>query len=283
VLQTEEADREQKDAPYHSQEPERLHRQETAEKPLILDLQDDQTVRELIRRHLEREGFAIVSASGGNEGLRLARELNPAAITLDVKMPDLDGWTVLAAIKGDPKLAHIPVVLMTIIDEKNRGFSLGATEYLVKPVESDALVRVLREVSNAPAGRILIVDDDEVDRSNIRSALERVGWQITEADNGQVALKRLRDARPDVIVLDLMMPQMDGFEFLDQIRCTSEWREIPVIIITARDLTADDSARLNGWVERVIQKKGRDEMLREVLDVLSRCVERRRGERVAVA
>jgi CheY-like chemotaxis protein len=253
------------------------------ENPLILIVDDDQTVRDVVGRYLEREGFSVAFSEGGREGLRLARELNPAAITLDIKMPDLDGWTVLAALKGDPALANIPVVLMTIMDEKNRGFALGATDYLVKPVDRDTLVRILRQISGAVGGRILMVEDDEIARRGMKLALEHLGWQVAEADNGHVALAQLDEARPDVILLDLMMPEMDGFEFLEEKRRHGDWHDIPVIIITARDLTPEDRDRLNGGVERVIQKTGRDEMLREVRDVLGRCVERRRGERTAVA
>ncbi|WP_162914831.1 response regulator [Desertibaculum subflavum] len=254
-----------------------------SDRPLILVIDDDQTVRDVVGRFLEREGFDVAAAEGGQEGLRLARALDPAAITLDVDMPDLDGWTVLAAIKGDPALAHIPVVLVTIVDEKNRGFSLGATDYLVKPVDRDTLIRVLRQVGQAADGHILIVDDDEIGRHRLKVALEDVGWRTAEADNGQVAIARLEEALPDAVLLDLMMPQMDGFEFLEAVRGRAEWRDLPVIVITARDLSADDRARLNGRVERVIQKTGREEILREVRDVLGRCVRRGRGERAAVA
>src|SRR5262249_9121778 len=149
-----------------------------SESQLILVVDDDQTVREIIGRYLEREGFAVAFSDGGREGLRMARELNPAAITLDINMPDLDGWTVLAALKGDPALSHIPVVLVTILDEKNRGFALGATDYLVKPVDRDTLIRVLRQTSEAVSGRVLMVDDDEIARRTMRLALEHQGWQI---------------------------------------------------------------------------------------------------------
>jgi len=255
-----------------------------SESPLILVVDDDQTVREVVGRYLEREGFTVAFSDGGREGLRLARELNPAAITLDINMPDLDGWTVMAALKGDPALAHIPVVLMTIIDEKSRGFALGATDYLVKPVDRDALVRVLRQACGVMGGRLLMVDDDEIARRGMRLALEPQGWQIAEAANGQIALEQIKLGRPDAILLDLMMPEMDGFAFLEEMRCQDQWRDIPVIVITARELTAHDRDRLNGGIERIIQKTGRDELLRQVRDVLDRCVDRRRrGERIAVA
>jgi len=241
----------------------------------ILVVDDDATVRDLLSRHLVREGFAAVTASGGFEALRLARQLQPAAITLDVMMPDMDGWTVLAAIKGDPELADIPVILVTIVDEKNRGYALGATEYMVKPIDRDRLVAVLRRISGAMDRRALLVDDDEVMRRGIRVALEQDGWKIVEAENGRVALARLAEAVPDVVVLDLMMPEMDGFEFVDAIRQRAQWRDVPILVVTAKDLTADDRARLTVGVERVLEKRGRDEMLATVTLALGDIVRRR--------
>jgi signal transduction histidine kinase/CheY-like chemotaxis protein len=253
-----------------------------SEAPTILVVDDDQTVREIIERHLTREGFAVVTARGGQEGLRLARELHPAAITLDVMMADLDGWTVLAAIKGDPELADIPVILVSIVDEKNRGYALGATDYLVKPVDRARLSGVLRNICGAAGRRVLLVDDDDTVRRGMRQALEKDGWQVGEAENGRVALVRLAEARPDIIMLDLMMPEMDGFEFLVEMRSRAEWRDVPVLVVTAKDLTTEEQSRLNGDVERVLQKGSSelDEMLQEISRVLPGSIERGRGKKV---
>jgi GAF domain-containing protein/CheY-like chemotaxis protein len=253
---------------------------EEPEEPLILVVDDDATVRELVVRHLERAGFAAVAARGGQEGLRLVRELRPAAVTLDIMMPDLDGWTVLAAIKGDPELSSIPVVLMSIVEEKNRGYALGAADYLVKPVDRSKLIETLTALCGATAGRALLVDDDDVVRHGVRQALGPIGWQVTEAENGMRALEAISAGRPDVIILDLMMPKMDGFEFLEELRGRAEWQDIPVVIITAKDLTEADRDRLNGGVERIIQKSDRDEMLRQLSREVSRCV-KRQAARVA--
>jgi PAS domain S-box-containing protein len=239
---------------------------------LILVVDDDATVRELVARHLQRAGFAVVGARGGQEGLRLVRELRPAAVTLDIMMPDLDGWTVLAAIKGDPALAGVPVVLMSIVEEKNRGYALGAADYLVKPVDRAKLVAALTRACGTAAGSVLLVDDDEMVRRSVRQALEPIGWKVTDAENGQVAVEALAAGRPDVIILDLMMPKMDGFEFLDELRGRPDWQGTPVVIITAKDLTDEDRNRLNGGVERIIQKSDRDEMLRQLSREISKCV-----------
>jgi CheY-like chemotaxis protein len=187
-------------------------------------------------------------------------------------MPDLDGWTVLAAIKGDPALASTPVVLMSIIDEKNRGYALGAADYLVKPVERTKLVETLTGICGASAGRVLLVDDDDLIRRGVRQALEPIGWKVTEAQNGEVAFDALQSTRPDVIILDLLMPKMDGFAFLDELRGRPDWQDIPVVVITAKELTDEDRTRLNGGVERVIQKRDRDEMLRQLSREIAKCV-----------
>jgi GAF domain-containing protein/CheY-like chemotaxis protein/anti-sigma regulatory factor (Ser/Thr protein kinase) len=253
--------------------------------PTILVVDDDQTVREMMERHLSREGFTVVTASGGQEGLRLARELHPAAMTLDIMMPDLDGWTVLAAIKGDPELADIPVILMSIVDEKKRGYSLGATDYMVKPVDRARLSGVLRDICGTVGRHALLVDDDDMMRRGMRLALEQDGWQVSEAENGRIALARLTEARPDIIMLDLMMPEMDGFEFLVEMRSRAEWRDIPVLVVTAKDLSAEERSRLNGDVERVLQKGAAelDELLREIGRVLPGSIERGRGKKVVEA
>jgi CheY-like chemotaxis protein len=190
---------------------------------------------------------------------------------------------VLAAIKGDPTLADIPVILMTIVDEKNRGYSLGAAEYLVKPVDREKLTQILRRICGPIRGCVLVVDDDDIVRHQMRLQLQHGGWSISEAANGRIALARLDEARPDAIILDLIMPEMDGFEFLEEMRRRAEWRDIPIVVVTSKDLTAEDRSRLNGGVERIIQKTGRDDTLREVRGVLSKLLERGRGEKPAEA
>jgi CheY-like chemotaxis protein len=250
---------------------------------VVLVIDDDPTVLELMERFLLKEGFAVITAANGVEGLRRTREARPAAITLDVLMPDLDGWAVLAALKSDPALADIPVILVSVVDEQSRGYSLGAADYLVKPVDRERLNEALRRLCGSRrAGRLLVVEDDITTRQIVRQALEREGWAVTEAENGRVALARLAEARPDVIVLDLMMPEMDGFEFLGELRRDNAWRDVPVLVLTAMDLGEADRRRLSGEVERIIRKDAgdRDELLREISRLLSASV-RRRSDREA--
>jgi CheY-like chemotaxis protein len=244
----------------------------------VLVIDDDPTVRDLMERFLVREGFSVVTASGGIEGLRRAREARPTAITLDVMMPDLDGWTVLAALKGDPELADIPVIVVTILDEKSKGYALGATDYMVKPIDRERLAGVLRGLCGGRlAPHVLVVEDDEDTRAVIRQTLERAGFTLAEAENGRVALARVAERRPDAVVLDLVMPEMNGFEFLAAFRSHAAWRSVPVVVLTALELTEEDRRRLNGEVERVLRKGAceRDELLAEVRQALAAALERR--------
>ena len=244
----------------------------------VLVIDDDETVRDLMERFLVKEGFSVITAANGIEGLKRAREAHPAAITLDVMMPDLDGWTVLAALKGDPALADIPVILVTIVDEKARGYALGATDYMVKPIDRERLANVLRSLcGDHPAPHALVIEDDETTGLVIRQTLERAGWSVAQAEHGRSGLERVADRRPDVIVLDLMMPEMNGFDFLDALRGNPDWRAIPVLVLTAMDLSDEDRRRLNGEVERILQKgaSAREELLDEVGRILASIVARR--------
>ncbi len=251
----------------------------------VLVIDDDPTSRALVRRLLTREGFRVEEAVDGENGLRLAREHRPDVITLDVLMPGLDGWSVLGLLKEDPDLADIPVVMLTIADEEQLGYSLGASEYLTKPIARDRLVAVLRKHGRRGLARqVLVVEDDIATRAVLRRTLAQEGWLVEEAENGKVALERLADRIPDLILLDLMMPEMDGFEFLEALRTAQTWQTIPVVVITAKDLSADDRRRLNGGVERVVHKGTRGDaadLLAEVRDlVASRLAGTRGGESV---
>jgi CheY-like chemotaxis protein len=241
----------------------------------VLVIDDDPRVRELLQRFLSKEGFQVASASGGEEGLRLAKHLRPTAITLDVMMPGMDGWAVLTALKADPDLAEIPVIMLTIVDNKNLGYALGAADYLTKPVDRDRLVAILQKYPREdPSRPVLVVEDDAATREMLRRMLDKEGWRMTEAEHGRVALERIAAHRPALILLDLMMPEMDGFQFVAEVRKQEAWRSIPIIVVTAKDLTEADRLRLNGYVDRILQKGAysREELLCEVRDLVAACV-----------
>ena len=221
----------------------------------MLVIDDDPAVHDLMRRSLEKDGFRVELAADGKTGLELARQLKPVVITLDVMMPHLDGWAVLTALKADPVTADIPLIMLTIVDDKQMGFALGAADYFTKPIDFQRLHGVL-EKYRKPAGlqTVLVIEDDASARDILRRTLEKDGWQVAEAQNGKVGLERLAEATPALILLDLMMPEMDGFEFMEALRRRGNEKRIPVIVITAKDLTEEDRRRLNGGVERIIQK-----------------------------
>ena len=241
----------------------------------VLVVDDDPIMRDLLRRVLERGGFRVVCAASGSEGLLLAAELDPCAITLDVMMPGMDGWTMLARLKEDPSLSAIPVVMLTMVSESDRGFALGADHYLTKPLDRSALLRVLDSYrSEAPDAQepVLLVEDDEPTRTLIQRVLEQQGWPVVTAGNGIEALERLESMTPRLVLLDLMMPRMDGFEFLHRFRAHEAWRGISVVVVTAKELTAEDHDRLQAGASEVVPKGGldRDRLVEQVRELVQR-------------
>ncbi|MEI6043933.1 MAG: response regulator [Chloroflexota bacterium] len=238
---------------------------------VVLVVDDDPKARELLQRYLRENGFEVFCAENGVEGLRLAQELRPNVITLDVIMPGGDGWQVLAALKANPELAEIPVVMTTMVDEKTMGYALGAADYVTKPVDREHLVAVLKK-HQRPEGddSVLLVEDDPATRDMMRKMLEREGWRVREAENGLIGLQQIREQIPGLILLDLMMPQMDGFEFVRELRQHKDWRSIPVIVTTAKDLTSEERELLNGSVTQVLQKGSYsyERLLAEVKDLV---------------
>ena len=233
----------------------------------VLVIDDDPQVRDLIQRFLVKDGFRVAAAYRGEEGLQMARELRPDAIILDVMMPGMDGWAVLHSLKADPALADIPVVMATMIDDKNLGYALGASDYLTKPLDRNRLSAIVRKYrKNLQPGLALVVEDDPDSRQVMCRFLEKEGWTVEEAENGRVGLEHIARQAPDLILLDLMMPEMDGFELVNELHTHPQWRTIPVVVVTARELTAEDRRRLNGSVERILQKGAysREELLQTV-------------------
>jgi CheY-like chemotaxis protein len=238
----------------------------------ILVIDDDPEAGELIERNLLKDGFNVTKATSGEQGLRLARELMPVAITLDVMMPGMDGWSVLRALKADPLLCDIPVIMLTMLEDRTRGYSLGAVDYLTKPVGREELQKALSRYNADDVGNnVLLVDDDVEARELMAHNLEKAGWIVSEAGNGQEALDAMDSAQPQLVLLDLMMPVMDGFGFLSEMRARPEWRHIPVIVVTAKELTGEDHERLNGMVEEVLEKSADtcDALLQRVREAVS--------------
>ncbi|HEV2210693.1 MAG TPA: response regulator [Verrucomicrobiae bacterium] len=221
----------------------------------VLVIDDEVNARELVARALTKEGFHVELATDGKRGLELARELKPAVITLDVMMPGMDGWAVLRALKADAQTAEIPVIMLTIVDDKQIGFALGAADYFTKPIDWTRLAASLQKYRRAPdAQTVLVVEDEAQTREMLRRALGKADWEVLEAENGRVALDKLNGLVPAVILLDLMMPEMDGFEFMQELRKRPAFRLVPVVVITAKDITDEDRRRLNGQVSRILQK-----------------------------
>ena len=251
----------------------------------VLVVDDDPISRDLIERALCRQGLHIEVADSGEQALRLAKKLRPDVITLDVIMPGMDGWTVLSALKADPELASIPVILLSFVGNKSLGFALGASDYLTKPVDGKRLAALLNKyrrdqdcvASKKLTGQILIVEDDVATRKILRRILEKQGWAVMEADSGRAALEKLEIARPHLILLDLMLPDMDGFELIGELRKSHSRDPIPIVAITGKDLTPGESQQLNGYVARVLQKGvySCDTLLRDVRSIVNDRFDRR--------
>lgn len=242
------------------------------EKKLILVIDDDQDAADILKRNLIKSGYDVLVATSGAEGLEIARTKHPAAITLDVMMPGMDGWSVLTALKSDTSVSHIPVIMVTMLQDRQFGFALGAAEFLTKPVNHDKLREVLAKYCGQPASYALVVEDDPGNRQLLCRMLEKENVRYIEAANGSEALERVAEEPPGIILLDLMMPVMDGFEFLNLLRRQPGHEHIPVVVITAKDLNTEDRERLTGSVSQVIQKGAvdRDKLLHDITAMLAR-------------
>jgi PAS domain S-box-containing protein len=251
----------------------------------VLVVDDDPISRDLIERALARQGLRIELAASGEQALILAKQLRPDAITLDVMMPGMDGWAVLSALKADPELAEIPVILLSFVGNKSLGFALGASDYLTKPVDGKRLAALLEKyrrdrdgvANNSSIGQILIVEDDVSIREILRRILEKHGWAVAEANSGSAALQQLNVARPHLILLDLMLPEMDGFELIGELRKSDSGKAIPIVVITGKELTELENQQLESSVDRVLHKGvySCDTLLREVRELVNASLDRR--------
>ena len=227
--------------------------------PSVLVVDDDPGARDLLGRYLQRAGYAVIMAGGGEEALRLARAMKPDIVTLDVLMPQMDGWAVLAAMKESPALADVPVIMVSVTDNRELAISQGVSDYLMKPVGREQLLQSLRRCYPQLAERrVLIVEDDAPTRELMRSILEKNCCTIVEAEHGLAGLERLAETRPDVILLDIMMPEMDGFEFIARVRAEPRCQDIPIVVVTAKTLTAEERAQLNSHMQGFVQKGDAD-------------------------
>ena len=237
----------------------------------VLVIDDDPSVHDIIQRFLSQEGFNVITSLSGQEGLRLAREQSPDLILLDVRMPNLSGWDVLSRLKSDPQLADIPVVMVTIEADQSLGCALGAVDYLLKPIDSDRLLTLLQPYRRDASPFVLVVEDNRDNREMICRQLAKAGWQVLEAENGLQALEMMQTEQPGIILLDLMMPEMNGFEFIRELRQHPQWRSLPVIVLTAKDLTIEERQWLDGQTQRIYQKgtSSRQLLLDEIHNLLT--------------
>jgi signal transduction histidine kinase/CheY-like chemotaxis protein len=221
----------------------------------VLVIDEDPAEGDLLARALGKDGFRVLGAQSGEQGLALAAQWLPDVILLDVMVADPDGWSVLERLKQDEQLMHIPVIINSMADERSTAFILGATDYLIKPSERDELADAIKRCVRKDEGQpVLIIDDDVEVRRLVRYVLENEGWTTQEVTDGYLALMRVAERAPALIVLDLHMPRMDGFAFLDELNKKREWRAIPVVALTAAELSAAEQQRLHGKVDVIIEK-----------------------------
>ncbi|MDM8565827.1 response regulator [Candidatus Halobeggiatoa sp. HSG11] len=243
------------------------------EEGIVLIIDDDSVVRGLLKTYLTQLGYAVASAADGKEGLRLSKKLRPDAILLDVKMPGIDGWNVLSTLRQDPLLTDIPVIMTSV--ENNHGFAHEATDYLVKPVGYEQLTGVFEKyhIGDNSQSLIMVVEDDMVIGEVISSMIKTAGWRVFRAENGEVALEHMDNKKPVLILLDLVMPVMNGFDFLTNLRKKEKWDSIPVVILTSTHLSPEEQAKLqNNNVETILQKEtyDNDDLLEHISELIAK-------------
>ena len=236
----------------------------------IVSIDDDPNVAVLLREELAEDGYRVVSATNADEGVALVKKVKPVAVTVDIVMPGKDGWETIAMLKADPETRDIPVIVLSVSDNRDLGYRLGVSDYLVKPVDRDSLLAALGRLDHGSVNDVLVVDDDRTTVLMLSQMLEINGFAPRGASNGQEALDEIAKRLPDAILLDLMMPVMDGFEVVERLVANPDWRNIPVLVVTAKDLTPDEVEFLHQRVSRVVQKGDLDPddlgaSLREIL------------------
>ncbi|TME51808.1 MAG: response regulator [Chloroflexi bacterium] len=234
-------------------------RQVEAGRPLVLVVEDNPQAAEILGRHLEVGGFRMEIARNGTDALRMARELKPVAVTLDILLPEIDGWEVLTRLKQDESTRNIPVVVVSVVDNPALGRALGAIDYFVKPIDGRGLLSRLEQFTfttkvKREEVRVLVVDDEQSNLDLIEGLLKPAGFSVLRANGGQEGIDMAKSRLPNLILLDLMMPGVSGFEVVEQLRAEDRTRTIPIMVLTAKTLTADDKRSLNGNVAAIFQR-----------------------------
>ena len=249
-------------------------RKEGGEKPLALIVEDSPQAGDLLRLHIESAGYQVELARNGADAIDMAKRLHPSVITLDLILPGKDGWQVMKELKRHPLCKHIPIIIVSIVDEKNLGFSLGAVEYFVKPVNRDELVQALDRVHVLPSHErkqptVLVIDDDRAATDLVQVILETEGYRVLKANEGSEGVTMAVRERPDVVLLDLLMPEMSGFAVAQQLRQIPATRGVPIIILTSMDVDDAMQQQLNGAVSGVMSKSRftKKDLLREITNI----------------
>ena len=247
--------------------------------PLILVVEDDPAAAELLTRQLIAAGYRTEVARTGTEALAKARDLHPAAITLDIILPEVDGWEVMTQLKSDEQTSTIPVVVVSVVDNPELGLALGAIDYFVKPVEAKELIARLNllrvKKPNGGEVRVLIVDDEAANRHWLTKALEPAGFTVLPASGGREAIEMAKSLKPDLVLLDLMMPEVTGFDVVEALRADESTRETPIMVLTASNLTKADKRHLNGRVSEILSRSSVGSA--DIVGLLRRVVAQRNG------
>jgi signal transduction histidine kinase/CheY-like chemotaxis protein len=245
--------------------------------PLVLVIDDDPAVHQFVSRSLEKRKIRVIATSDGEYGLALAKRYRPQAIILDIIMQKIDGWQVLSRLKSDPDVSTIPVLVLTVLENRSAAQALGATDYLVKPVDRERLLKLLstycsRASSHDRRSCVLVVDDDPANRAILRKTIESCGLDILEAQGGREALSIVSETTPDLILLDLNMPGMDGFEFMEALNGNPQTAQTPIIVVTAKDLNQEERSRLAGRASHVMERRSHspEELIEAVNEQLAR-------------
>jgi len=240
-------------------------------KKIVMAIDDNLEAIDIIRKYLGDE-YRVIGLLSGDEAVEKAKEIKPMAITLDIMMPKKDGWQVLRELKGDPETQDIPVIVLSIVDDQRLGFSLGATEYIIKPVEKTVLLRKLKTLEKTTKiKRVLVVDNDPNTVRLIGNVLEEAEYQVTTAYNSEDAIKSVQDFRPDLVVLNLTMPET-GFDVIEYLKTEKGGKEIPLIVLTQKDLTEKEIDDLNGRIHGILNKVvlTKEDLLKELKDTISK-------------